>query len=507
MDSEMRIIGSSSRTGFRRLPVLPLLFMLFLIPLPRCKKTPISPDASILERPVIWLNTSDLSFTASEAGPIPAAQELRIKNSGKNSLKYTISDDAPWLTISPSDGSSTGQVVGHTVAVDATGMSGRDADYTATITVTCGDAYNNPQTVAVALKLSKEPPPQISVAPASLSFGAQVGGSNPSPQTITVKNSGQSVLNYTISDDASWLDVSPASGSSSGETKSHTVAVNSTGLAVGSYTAMITVSDSRATNNPQTVSVSLQISQQPPPTIAVNRASLSFSAQAGGGNPSPQAIGIRNAGGGTLSYSVTWDAAWLSVAPASGSSTGQENAHVVSVNSGGLSQGSYSGTITITSSGAVNSPQTVGIALQITPAGGANQIGVSCSPSQAQTGTTVSFPIDISGNSSAISSFGVQLTFDTNMFDYVGTSKGSLTGSWTYIDGNASGGTVTVGGFAGSGSAVGAGSSGTIAVVTLKVTGGSYSDGKQSVVSISSYADDISGMKPEPATTTFTYKK
>jgi len=507
MDAEMKSLAVQSRGGRLRTPVLLLLLLLGLIPLPHCKKTPLSPDADLLERPVIWLNAWVIAFTASEAGPIPTPQELRIKNSGKNSLKYTISDDAPWLSISPADGSSTGQVNGHAVAVDASGMSGRDADYTATITITSSDAYNNPQKVAVALKLSKEPPAEISVSPAALTFAAQAGGSNPSAQTITIRNSGKSVLNYAISDDAGWLDVNPPSGSSSGENKSHTVAVNSGGLAEGSYAATITIADPKAANSPQRVNVTLQVSQQPPPTIVVSRSSLSFSAQAGSGSPSPQTIGIRNGGSGTLAYTVAWDAAWLSVAPASGTSTGPEYPHTVSVNSGGLAQGNYAGTITIAGSGAVNSPQVVGVALQITAPGGSNQIGVSCSPSQGQTNTTVSFPVSISGNAKAISSFGLQLMFDAAMFQYVGTAKGSLTGDWTYIDGNESGGTVTLGGFSGSGSTVATGSSGTIAVVTLRVTGGTYGDGQQSVVTIRSYADDISGMTPEPATTTFTYRK
>jgi Viral BACON domain/Cohesin domain len=507
MCAGMKIIKERYRPGRRRVSVMLLLLMLALVPLSHCKKNPTSPDAALLERPIIWLNASEISFAASPSGPVPAPQELRIKNSGKNTLKYTISDDVSWLSVSPVDGSSTGQVNGHAVSVDASGLPAGDADYTATITVSCADAFNNPQKVGVVLKLTKEPPPQISVSPAALTFAGQAGGANPSAQTITIRNSGKSTLNYTISDDAGWLDVNPTSGSSSGESRSHSVTVNSSGLAEGSYTATITVTDPKAANSPQRVSVALQISKQAPPTIVVSRSSLSFSAQAGGGSPSPQTIGIRNGGTGTLTYAIAWDAAWLSVAPASGSSTGQENTHQVNVNSGGLSQGSYSGTITVTASGAANSPQVVAVSLQITAPAGSNQISVSCSPSQGVTGTTVSFPVSISGNSKAIAAFGLQLTFDTAMFQYVGTSAGGLTGGWTVGGNESSPGTVTIGGFAGGGSPVPAGSSGTIAIVTLKVTGGTYSDGKQSVVAIRSYGDDISGMKPEPATTTFTYRK
>ncbi len=510
MSAGMKAVKERRRPGRRPAPVMRLSLLLLsivLLGLPACKRDPVSPDAAVLERPIIWLSATELTFTASEANPRPATQELRIRNSGKNSLKYTVSGDASWLSISPADGTSSGQVNSHIVTVDASGMAGREAEYPATFTITCSDAYNNPQKVAVALQLSKEPPPEISVSPTALTFSAQAGGSSPRAQTINIRNSGKSVLNYTISDDASWLDVSPANGSSSGENKGHTVTVNSSGMAEGNYAATITISDPKATNNPQRVSVTLQISKQPPPAIAVSRSSLSFSAQVGGGNPSAQTIGIRNGGSGTLAYTVTWDASWLSVGPTSGSSTGQENTHAVYASIAGLAQGNYSGTITIAASDASNSPQFVGVSLQITAAGGSNQIYVSCSPSQGVTGTTVSFPVSISGNSSAISAFGLQLTFDTDMFQYVGTTNGGLTGGW-YVTGNESAsGTVTLGGAAFSGSPVSVGSSGNIAIVTLKVTGGTYSDGKQSVVTITSYTDGVAGMKPEPATTTFTYRK
>jgi len=52
-----------------------------------------------------------------------------------------------------------------------------------------------------------------------------------------------------------------------------------------------------------------------------------------------------------------------------------------------------------------------------------------------------------------------------------------------------------------------AGSSGTIIMVTLRVTGGTYNNGQQSQIIIQSYVDDIAGMRPEPASTTFTYRK
>jgi len=129
-------------------------------------------------------------------------------------------------------------------------------------------------------------------------------------------------------------------------------------------------------------------------------------------------------------------------------------------------------------------------------------------PSTSGTDTIVSIPISISGNQNEIKVFGLDLTFDSSMFEFQSVSKGSLTGDWAAVDGNETqAGTVKIGGFAGSGKTIGIGSSGTIAVVKLKVICSSCSDEQQTQININNYTDDISGMSPEPATTKFTYTK
>jgi len=366
-----------------------------------CKKNPITPDAEELSRPIIWLNAFELSFAAYETGPNPSSQTLTIKNSGQGTLEYSISDDADWLTIEPAGGTSSGQTNEHAIAVNKEGLAAEETDYTATITVTSSQAYNNPQRVSVSLEISKEPPPEIAVTPQALTFVSQIGGGNPAAQTITIRNSGQSTLTYTITDDAAWLEVTPAGGTSTGESKVHTVSANAGGFGEGTYIALIAITSPNATNSPQQVGVTL----------------------------------------------------WVTTIPTN------------------------------------------------------NEISVACIPGEGYAGTTVSVPISILGNLSEIATFGLQLTFDTNMFDYVGIAKGNLTGSWAFVDGNNISGTVTIGGLAGSGSPIPAGSAGSLAVVTLRVTGGSYGNGQQSQVTIQGYADDIAGMKPEPATTTFALRK
>jgi len=76
---------------------------------------------------------------------------------------------------------------------------------------------------------------------------------------------------------------------------------------------------------------------------------------------------IWNSGGGTLNWSLTDDAAWLSENPTGGSSTGADDATLVTVwvNTTGMSAGDYSASITIAADEASNSPQTVPVSLHV----------------------------------------------------------------------------------------------------------------------------------------------
>jgi hypothetical protein len=243
------------------------------------------------------------------------------------------------------------------------------------------------------------------------------------------------------------------------------------------------------------------------PKIWLNVSEISFTATEAGANPNSQTLQVRNSGGGTLNYSMSYDAAWLNVSPTSGSSTNNVNEHTVSVNIISLREGDYSGKIKIASSNATNSPQTVSVILRIGSPLTDNEISISCDPGSGGIGTMVTVPVAIKGNIKEVKAFGLELVYDPSMFAYQGVSKGDKTGNWAAVDGNeVISGRVRVGGFAGGADSIPKGSIGSIAKITLKVI---YSgdDVKQSEISIRNYTDDILGMKPEPSSTTFTYKK
>lgn len=97
--------------------------------------------------PIIALSTTFIERTA-QRGQSPPPDFLRINNPGEGILNFTVSDDAPWLTVSPISGSSPGPDLTITLGYNTAGLS--PADYEATIQVTAATT-NSPQTTRVLL--------------------------------------------------------------------------------------------------------------------------------------------------------------------------------------------------------------------------------------------------------------------------------------------------------------------------------------------------------------------
>jgi len=160
--------------------------------------------------------------------------------------------------------------------------------------------------------------PAIGVSFDSLSFEA-ASGSPPEDQAIALWNSGNGTLNYTISTDAGWLSASPSTGTSTSQSdeQPHNISVDIAGLAVGSYSGTITISDPYATNNPQRIRVALNVyttlpaklafSQQPTSTVsgATITPAVTVEIQDASGNlvtiaTSTVTLSLLNANGSTL---------------------------------------------------------------------------------------------------------------------------------------------------------------------------------------------------------------
>lgn len=95
------------------------------------------------------------------------------------------------------------------------------------------------------------------LSPTSLTASV-VEGQTPPNQFFTVRNAGNKVLDYSITEDAGWLSVSPTFGSSDGESDIVEVVYSTESLAPGTYATPITVTDT-ATDESRQVLVELTI--------------------------------------------------------------------------------------------------------------------------------------------------------------------------------------------------------------------------------------------------------
>ncbi len=98
------------------------------------------------------------------------------------------------------------------------------------------------------------------------------------------------------------------------------------------------------------------------PILIASPAGLDFTAP-GAANPPSQTLKIINGGVGTLNWAVdNGGSTWLVPTPSSGTGSADVS---VGIDTTGLSPGAYSGQLTITATGAVNSPATVPVTLNV----------------------------------------------------------------------------------------------------------------------------------------------
>ena len=203
----------------------------------------------------------------------------------------------------------------------------------------------------------------------SLSFTKTFGGLNPLPQNVTVASAG-AVFSFfatsTTSTGGAWLSVSLAgSGCCYSTPRVMTASVNAApALAVGTYTGQIVVTSSGGATS-MTIPVTLHVTLGVPSFDNLPGA-LSFSLKTGRSTLTSQQIQVRNAGTGTLNWTLAKSTAdggnWLTVSSSNGAAPSVITIGITagSLPGGGNVAGTYVGHLTLQGSGnAVTIPVSV----------------------------------------------------------------------------------------------------------------------------------------------------
>ena len=163
----------------------------------------ISADSIGLARATnIAATPSDFGFTVVLGGDNPAAQTLALKNSGQGTMQWSVSDDAAWLSASPSSGTCSVETDYVTLSADAAGLAA--GSYEAAVTISSAAAANSPVVIPVWLDVTTTTGGTAAIALSSsdYSFRVTLGGGSPASQVLVIANSGQGTMKWSVSDDA-----------------------------------------------------------------------------------------------------------------------------------------------------------------------------------------------------------------------------------------------------------------------------------------------------------------
>jgi uncharacterized protein (TIGR03437 family) len=283
-----------------------------------------------------------LTFNYSVGGSTPPTQPVNI--TGGAGIAFTTSTNQSWLTATASAGTIPATV---NVGVSPSGLA--PGTYGGLVTVTAPTATPSSATIEVTLNVGG-----LTTSPSALTFSYQVGGTSPPSQPLSVGGSSGLAFTAAVTSGGSWLAVAPAGGTVPATVNA---SINTTGLAAGTYSGNIAVSGSGV----PTKNVPVTLTVTPAPALSASPTSLSFSYTQGGANPSSKTVSL---GGSGLSFTLASDSPWLSATPTSGTTPVTAT---VSVNPASLATGTYHGNITVSATGAGNSPLAIPVTFTVAP--------------------------------------------------------------------------------------------------------------------------------------------
>jgi hypothetical protein len=249
--------------------------------------------------PQLAVTPNQLSFTCVKDGTPPSSQTFVVSSTGdalSDPQSFTLSESSPWMSELPTSGTTPRTV---TLSINQTGLN--TGTYVDSVRVSSTTSANSPQWVKVTLAVTT-PPPTISTNKSSFTFVGVTGGTDPTPQTLIVKNIGGSNLNWHLSTSSTWLGLTPMSGIDSTQI---TISPHIIGLTAGTYKDTIVITDTLATNSPRKVAVTLSLGSDLP-FIKVDSAVNHFVIDTRSAIPQPPCtIHITNGGIGSLTFTLT----------------------------------------------------------------------------------------------------------------------------------------------------------------------------------------------------------
>jgi uncharacterized protein (TIGR03437 family) len=313
----------------------------------------------------ISANPNSLSFVFAPGSTTAVSQTISLTSSSSSITNFTATPTTyngdMWLSVNPAAGGLPGSLQ---VTVNPVSLLNFPGTFDAAV------AINAPGTngISIPVLVTIQGTPTLNISPSQLTFGYQLGTMVPVAQTLTLSSSTGANVSFTATavptSCGSWIVLNQSSGATP---STLTVQANTTALGAGQCTGTINISAPGASNASVSVPVSLLVSNLP--LIQVPTTGATFTYQIGGATPAAQNVQITSTTSGLNVGAVAAAAnngpSFLEITPASGTTpqslTLSMNPTVLAT----LGPGTYTETVTLSGSGAGNSPQTFPVTLTV----------------------------------------------------------------------------------------------------------------------------------------------
>ena len=326
--------------------------------------------------PVLHVSPLSLAFALDGRSPA-AAQQVRIRNLGSGTLKWTARVAEPWIRVAPQAGTGPAAL---TVDIDRTRLApGR---YEGRIVIDAGSADDSPVSIAVNVEAAavpdadppdrptgEAPPPPAAAGPPPPAQPVPGRAPDPAPGPLRIEHRNLPPATRNLP----YAQALPIAGG----TPPYAVRIVEGRLPAGLVLARGSIAGTARVQGYYPFVVAVKDGSSPPVTIAQPMGIRVIILQPDTALVvSPPAIGVRLAsrtrdgraaldvasGRQKLEWTAVADVPWLRLSPASGVSPA--TIEVVAL-SGRLSAGTHVGTVTVTMEGAPNSPASIPVQVTV----------------------------------------------------------------------------------------------------------------------------------------------
>jgi hypothetical protein len=330
---------------------------------------------TVLTGPGIVLSLSRLTFEGVAGGDATSSRSVGISKQGPGILEgievsviHPSGEPTGWL-----EATLAGTTAPTSVSVRADPSDLPAGTHRADVEVIASAAVNSPQVIEVTFEVEGAFP-VVSLDPQAVGFAVAEGEGVPPPQVVSVTNSGGGELtdlevsiSYAEGQPTGWLDAELGGTTAPTEL---TLRVDPSGLeSPAVFDAVVDVTSPVAESSGR-VQVRFRLGE-PPPEIDLDPTEIGWEIVEGDESPPTRAVAIENLGTGTLgglSAAVVYGAGaaggWLEVVVAPSFAPAVLTASLATT---ALLPGDYEATIRVLSNDAINSPQSVGVSLQVAP--------------------------------------------------------------------------------------------------------------------------------------------